>query len=60
MSILQISEVIDDFQIEAGFGDSPYIERWGLPAVQADMSHLDDVLKLSRLFFHFGSKEEGG
>ncbi len=39
--------------------DLPYVERRGLPAVQADVSHFDDMLQLSRLFFHFGGKEEG-
>lgn len=32
----------------------------GLVAVQAEVRHLDDVLELPGLLFHFGCQKEGG
>jgi len=33
---------------------------WRIPAVEADVRHLDDVLQLARLLLHFGSQEQTG
>ena len=32
----------------------------GVPAVETDVRHLDDVLQLARLLLHLGSQEQAG